>query len=173
MNKDAQPRSIAPHLAQDSLKTKQCKDCLAVLPCTDFGPNKLGRGGIHNSCRACMAQYNRLKRVSKYGFKPKYELIRNVALHNAIVLDAALSTRMTIIGFQPKTKREFKIVFNVGSLGMNAMAVFDLDGKLFHEWSYSGIDGKKHILALLKEDGLRLEFSQAELFASKNVIYYL
>jgi hypothetical protein len=167
--------SVAQPIA-DKPKCKVCSLCRASYPLSHFGLHSLGKYGYRNECNECRKQGFRLYRQKRYGSKSKFneEIIRSVSHQNEIVLTYALSTPTTIYGLQLDTMTEYKLVFGLGTLGMKAMSIFPMDGSTFQEYSYSPEAGERGVIqAIIDHLNLRLEFSQIELIASKNVIYYL
>lgn len=78
-------------------------------------------------------------------------------------------------GFDVTTRVMFKVVYGPSErLGLMSLALFTLDGGVFHEWAMSGVqDVKPLLMAYLKTNNIRLELTEVDLMASLSTIYYL
>lgn len=160
------------------MNLKQCHTCIGMFPDNYFGLAKFSRHGRSTICHNCRSQFLRLRRQLTKGSKSKIDdsVLRNVSIHNKTILTQALATSetMAIWAYQPETKRTFKIVFGIGSLGMKSMAIFDLDGRAFQEHSYSGHDSiLDRLTVIVKDLGLRLELTEGDLITAKNLIFFI
>lgn len=158
---------------------KQCNSCLGMQPMAYYSPNRLGRYGYSNICKSCRAQDSRIARVEKYGFKPKpYEEIRRrVLVHNEAIVSQALSlSTFDCIGFVPNTPTIYRVHFSLSRYDFPSISFFNQDGSTYKEFAYSDHNVElitRQILALLKEEGLRLELDEAHMIMAKTEIYYL
>lgn len=171
---------IDPTLASDptSPMTRVCKVCFAILPMENYGLCRSYPQGHHIQCKECRSQTNKIQWHQKHHNKRWIEpdVIRSVSIHNERILSHALSKPdFSCIGFVPHTDKVYSIVFGRNRHDMESMAVFLKDGTSYFEIVYSGISLDRRLsilLANLREHGIRLEWGEAYMLASKNVIYW-
>lgn len=144
-----------------------------------FGLCKQFKDGRNITCKECRVEDNADRWTRKYGRSKRYqppEILRAVLKQNSQVLQhALLQPTFECTGFIPHTDRIFRIHFGRNRYDMESMAVFSEDGTSYFEIAYSGVKQElrmSQLAANLKEHGIRLEFSEAYMLASKNVIYW-
>lgn len=162
------------------MHVKLCNECCSNRPVEAFGLNKLGRLGRNNTCMECRAQGFRLRRKRLYQAKSAIDdtIIRRVFDQNSHIIDLGLAQfHMDAVAFSvPANHTDYKVIFGDSDRsGMRSVAVFDMEGRMYRELSYSGQtqDIKNELLRFFKSLGLRLELSASDAYVSKAQIYYL
>lgn len=159
--------------------TKRCMECCALLPVEAFGLHKAGKDGYQPTCKECRSEYNAFRWTEKYGRRHKhhtYEYIRSVSRHNRLILEQLLQKGKTELrGFDPISKVEYKVYYGPAERhGMDSLACFTRNGMVYFDTAFSGVkDIQEKLVDYLKSYGVRLEWTDADVIASKTLIYYL
>lgn len=162
------------------LQSRPCIDCWANLPLSAYGVNIASKDGHVTICKACRAEWSSLNWTKKYGRKHKKydpEIIRGAMRHNQILINHMFAMQnVSLIGYIPHTDKVFRVLFGNDQRGIPSFAIINVDGSSFKDFTYSDQDidmAKGHVYDILKRNRIRLELTDADMIASKTVIYYL
>lgn len=162
------------------MQYKPCCECWARLPLAAYGLYRRARDGRSGTCKECKQEYASFRYTARFGRRHRLynpEIIRGAMRHNTLLVNQMfVIMNLSLVGYIPHTDQVFKVLFGKDQRGIQSFAIINVDGSSFQDFTYSHNDVelmKAHILNLLKENRIRLELTDADMIASKTVIYYL
>lgn len=155
--------------------TKVCVSCLATLPTSWFGVNRLFKDGLYKICRRCRSDHAKLERARFKGVSHNLPT-RILRFHNRQILSLVLSGQLSkFYGFVPQSDVVYRFDYGVSRYGVPSLAYFSEDGSVYRELAFSGDQAtvSSQIESLLVEQRIRLELTELDVIRSKTEIYYL